>query len=56
MNVELKNDLIASRTEIQLVLDEYRVSNVKDMQQRLEWALHWLDKYITDDDVISEVK
>ena len=56
MNIELKNDLIASRTEIQIVLDECKVSDVKDMQQRLEWALHWLNKYITDDDVMNEVE
>ena len=50
MNQELKNDLITTHGEIQeakLLLDYGDISAIRE---RLENALHWLRKYVTDED------
>ena len=60
MNQELKNDLIASWNEVDESIaslneltDEEIIEHKQDILNRLNFALHWLGKYVSDDDVIE---
>jgi hypothetical protein len=61
MNTKLKNDLIASWNEVEEALcslkeltDNEIVENKEAIKGRLEKALHWLGKYVNEDDIIEE--
>lgn len=62
MNQELKNDLIATWSEIEETItsineltDEELIDNKKALLDRLNNALYWLGKYVDENDVIEEL-
>lgn len=61
-NIELKNDLVATYNEVEEVLtdfnqltDEELIEVKETIKQRLENALHWLGKYVSDEDIIESL-
>ena len=59
---ELKNDLVATYNEVEEVLtdfnqltDEELIEVKETIKQRLENALYWLGKYVSDDDIIESI-
>lgn len=62
MTTELKNDLIATYNEVEEVLtdfnqltDEELIEVKNTITNRLEMALHWLGKYVSDEDILMEL-
>jgi|SanBayMetagenome_1026888.scaffolds.fasta_scaffold64084_3 hypothetical protein len=62
MNTELKKDIIASWNELEEVssfLKQHSDSEIleclKSIQKRIDNSLHWLSKYIDDDDIIEQI-
>ena len=60
--VELHNDLVATYNEVEEVLtnfeqltDEELIEVKGTIKQRLENALHWLGKYVSDEDIIIDL-
>jgi hypothetical protein len=60
MNVETKNDLIASWNEVEEALtsltelnDDELIENKEAIITRLKNSLHWLGKYVSEDDIIE---
>ena len=56
----LHNDLVATYNEVEEVLtdfeqltDEELIEVKRTVKQRLENALHWLGKYVSDEDIIK---
>ena len=50
MNQELKNDLIATYWAVK---DASRESNLTEIRKELARALHWLKKYVTEEDQLQ---
>ena len=60
MDKELKNDLVVVWNEIEEVnscfhelTDEELIDCRSALKKRLEDALHWLDKYVDEEDVLG---
>ena len=60
--IELNNDLIAAYNELEEVTTDYReftddelLKNRDTIHERLNFALHWLSKYVDDEDEIQEL-
>jgi hypothetical protein len=60
MNTETKNDLIATWNEVEEALtsltelnNEEIIQNKEAIKTRLKNSLHWLGKYVSEDDVID---
>lgn len=61
-NKELHNDLVVTWNEIEETLTSLKQLNNKeiieclpDIKKRLENALHWLSKYVSNKDVLNEI-
>ena len=62
MKLELKNDLVATYNEVEEVLtnfnqltDEEIIQVKETMINRLTCALHWLGKYVSEEDIIEQI-
>ncbi len=59
MEQELKNDLIATKWEVDNCLEQLKINDSKTLEvltERLTNAKAWLDKHIGDDEEIKELK
>jgi len=63
MNQETHNDLIATFNEVEethtslvTLTDEELIECREALITRMESALYWLGKYVSDEDVIKELK
>jgi uncharacterized membrane-anchored protein YjiN (DUF445 family) len=57
---EIKNDLIATWNEVEETLtslneltDDELIENKEALKERMKNALHWLGKYVSEDDIIE---
>lgn len=60
--IELNNDLVATYTEVEEVLTNFNQLTNEDIIEckeviinRLENALYWLSKYVSEDDIIKDL-
>lgn len=60
MEKELHNDLIATFNEVEETLtslneltDEELIECRQSLKNRMEYTLHWLSKYVSEDDIIQ---
>jgi len=62
MRAKLKQDLMETWNEIEEVITSFKelsdaelITCREPLQQSLEKALHWLDKYVDEEDVIEKL-
>ena len=62
-DIELKNDLVATYNEVEEVLadfeqltDEELIEVKEAIKNRLKMALQWLGKYVSDEDIITDLE
>jgi hypothetical protein len=62
MNQELRNDLIASWNELEEAVASFEqlspeevIENLDAIKDRVIKAKHWLDKYVTEEDIIKDL-